>query len=376
MRFRTSAPALAALALLAACSDDPALPYEPAIADVTVCSVNDVRRAAGRYLEGDDKQAAFALVNTMQTTDAAARRDAAFDLLRLIGIATDAGRQSGTPADGSVLANETIGCTGHGMPGTIDFAAALGADGAFAVRGGSADPAGPVLSRGTPMWGTEPALGRGWSDVAGARILVYGSRLASFASAETVVGNAFDWNRIPDAAFVHPVRVGACIGATVRALVQHQEAGPDASVLPPDPVNFCPGAVRLDGMSAALASGPGGRKTTFSPFAVVDAQATVLAYAQQPVDGTTGLLAPIEVSVTGSGGTPIEGAEVALTVAGNRGSFTFGGTHTQTTNGNGIATFDDLTLDKPGGYTFTAHVAHWTFEPATAVSNLINLKFP
>lgn len=383
MRSRL-AVAITVAALASGCADTPESdPFAPTLAAINVCQTNTVRQAAGRYFgSGADQQAAFDLVKAMQQApNAAARQSAAFNLLGMVGTVTDAGRQTGTPQQGSDLVNAVLGCTGYGTPGLVNFVPALSPGGAFAVRGGAADGAGAVLARFDPLWGVEPTAGSSWPAATGAvRTLIYGDTIGNFDTDEMIVGGTgFDWSRIPAGAFAEPVRVGYCYDqGPDRALIQHHEdSNSDAVVLPPETLSFCGSSVSLGaGMFAALASGPGGRVGTFSPFVAVDAQVVALTFAQQPVSTTTGLLPAVSVLVTGVGGTPIEGVEVAMTVAGNRGSFTFGGDAVQVTNADGIATFGDLTLDKPGGYTFTATAQHWFFDGSAATSALFNLQFP
>ena len=51
-------------------------------------------------------------------------------------------------------------------------------------------------------------------------------------------------------------------------------------------------------------------------------------------------------------GNPISGSLMTITVALNNGSYTITG-NTAVTNAAGIATFPNLKIDKPGGYTAT-----------------------
>ena len=378
MRYRLLSVVLA-VALTAACSDTPESdPFAPVTASVTACQVNTVRQAAGRYFEsGADGRTANDLVKALQQApDLGVRRTAAFDLLALVAEVTDANRQAGTTQQGSDLVNAVLGCTGYGEPGLIDFVPALSEGGAFAVRGGATDPTAAVRAR-LASWGVEPADALTWPDVtAGLRVLIYGDTIGNFDSDEVVLGMGYEWSRIPAGEFAYPVAVGYCDLVEDRSLIQHYEdSNPDAVVLPPEELSFCSTPAALGGgLFAALSSGPGGRVKTFSPFAGVDAELVTLAFAQQPVTAKIGTLPTMTVLVTGAGGTPIEGVAVGMTVAGNSGSFNFGGTMVEVTDADGIATFDDLTLDKPGGYTLTATAQHWFFEQASTTSDLFNLS--
>jgi hypothetical protein len=54
-----------------------------------------------------------------------------------------------------------------------------------------------------------------------------------------------------------------------------------------------------------------------------------------------------------AGGNALQGATITLIVSTNNGSFTITG-NTAITNASGIATFPNLKISKPGGYTMTA----------------------
>ena len=77
----------------------------------------------------------------------------------------------------------------------------------------------------------------------------------------------------------------------------------------------------------------------------------------------------------GAGGTPLPEVSVTITVQGNQGSFTLAGDTTRVTGSDGIATFPDLSLDKPGGYVFLATSTLVGFAPAQVSSELFHITF-
>lgn len=102
-----------------------------------------------------------------------------------------------------------------------------------------------------------------------------------------------------------------------------------------------------DGPSGSVAP-PGGRGPT---------AAARLAFRTSPMDGELGIaLGPIEIEILDAAGDRVSSAThaVTLTLAANPGGATLGGTTTVNAR-SGVATFDDLLLDRSGtGYTLEA----------------------
>ena len=73
--------------------------------------------------------------------------------------------------------------------------------------------------------------------------------------------------------------------------------------------------------------------------------------------------------------TPLPEVSVTITVQANLGSFTLSGTTTRVTGSDGIATFPDLSLDKPGGYVFVATSTLVGFAPAQVNSGMFHITF-
>ena len=105
---------------------------------------------------------------------------------------------------------------------------------------------------------------------------------------------------------------------------------------------------------SAMAEGKSGSAT----ITVTPRPATQLGFLQQPGQATAGrpISPAVRVAVRNDQGGTVNGAtnQVTLVLAANPGGATLGGTTTVAAV-NGIATFDNLTLDKAGsGYTLTA----------------------
>ena len=103
-----------------------------------------------------------------------------------------------------------------------------------------------------------------------------------------------------------------------------------------------------------------------------------------PLQGTDGN--PVTVNVTTKGGTPLAGVIVTLAVSGNSSVIAYFSdkgapaqpTVQRTTDANGVATFDGVTLTKAGGYTL---VATGTFDSGLnaltspgVISNAFNIQ--
>jgi uncharacterized membrane protein len=106
------------------------------------------------------------------------------------------------------------------------------------------------------------------------------------------------------------------------------------------------------------ASGAGLTGATSTTFSVSPAAISALAFGQQPADTPTGqdINPPVTVLIEDAYGNLVNTATNAVTIAlgANPGGGTLSGTLTVNAN-NGVASFDDLTLTRPGaGYTLTA----------------------
>jgi hypothetical protein len=311
--------------------------------------------------------------------------------------------------------------SGYSADSPADFTGALGRTGLFAVRSDTKLPA--VISRATdsdgePLFGAERSESDGWHASLGGvaysvDILFYGSQLASSTTFDGEVSRSvtYDLSTLPtplaftktitvngNAVTVGTLRTGVCDVSSTSAQILHDHGG--AAILPQagDP-GFClsppsltigmkvtPFArVALAARSVAnyflpqplLARVGGGSALVsgLSHLGAVDFTVdpdTGVTFSTQPASGKLSgdpqFKNPVAVQVLSTNGTAMGGVKVALTVAGNSGSFTPPADSVRITGSNGIATFPDLFLDKAGGYTITATTVY-----GSAISNLFNL---
>ena len=379
--------------ILAGCApDQPSSRLLPTQASLSVvpgaCSFPATYAAANAYF-AQTSDPVYQLVITMEHAHinggATGATSAGFDVLGRLGVAADLGTPiKGTPAQGSAFANAVLSCMSvSGYHAAIDFAPALGPSGLFAVRNGG--ESAPVVSRlvvdGAPSFGAEPSTGN-WP-VSG-KVLFYGAKLAVTTLAkETPAGDVFELTTLPSGlTFVPEIRTGVCEVSDPNAQILHQHAGDPAVILPPAGVpSFCPTSIgsRQTTSSFALAArqvvdwlaprpahaasmaptrfgGGGGLVSGLSEIGPVSFVSTV-AYVVPPRNTSRSAKPQFRPVVTvrnvSTNGNPIKGALITISVSVNKGSFKISG-NTAITNSAGIATFPDLRIDKPGGYTATA----------------------
>jgi hypothetical protein len=101
-----------------------------------------------------------------------------------------------------------------------------------------------------------------------------------------------------------------------------------------------------------------------NPFTITASTPTSISYSQQPTDAIAGVtIAPaVAVTLLDGFGNPVSGQNVTLTLSTGTGAL--GGTATQMTDGSGIATFPDLSINLVGGKNLTA-----TAGALTVISN-------
>jgi adhesin/invasin len=104
------------------------------------------------------------------------------------------------------------------------------------------------------------------------------------------------------------------------------------------------------------------------------ATANKLAFVQQPTDSVAGatIAPPVTVQLEDSFGNAVHTAGVAVTLQSNmlaRRNRSLGGTLTENTDANGLATFADLSISQTGTYQLTASAAN----VASATSNPFNI---
>jgi hypothetical protein len=391
--------ALAGAAILVSCTQDqPGSRLLPTQASFSVapaaCSFTAIHGARIAYLGSGGP--ALALITLMEqayngagggAAGAAAATSRGFDVLAQLGTVTDQGSPPviGTPAQGSAYANAVLSCMSvAGYDAVIDFAPALGPNGLFAVRDNSTNT--PVVSRlvvaGAPAFGAEPSTGN-WP--LASKTLFYGVKLTvpNLAN-ETPAGDVFELTTLPSGlTFTPQIKTGVCDVSDPSAQILHQHANDPAVILPPAGLpSFCPAptSARQSTSSFALAAGQvaewlaprpafaartrafafggggAGLVSGLSHIGPVSFTSTV-AYVQPPRNtrrsANPQFVPTVVVRNVSAQGNPIQGSLITITVTVNNGSFNISG-NTATTNSAGIATFPNLKIDKPGGYTATA----------------------
>ncbi|HEX7978970.1 MAG TPA: hypothetical protein VF461_10235 [Gemmatimonadaceae bacterium] len=394
-RVITSVAAAGALAMVACTQDLAKSPLVPTQASFSVtplaCSFPTIRANAAAYFAnaGDP---VFALIDAMDHAGAigqAARTSAGFDVLARLGAAADIGAAAvkGTPAQGSAFANSVLACmTVSGYTGPIDFTDALGPNGLFGVRDGNGNAA--VTSRllgtgGAPAFGAEPGDTGNWP-LAG-KTLFYGNQLnlASLGN-ETPAGDLFELTTLPsNLTFTPQIKVGVCELSDPNGRILHLHAADPGVILSPAPaLSFCGSSLGSAGSSTSLfaaaasrigawfapatasaapsafkASGGGaglvGGLSKIGPVSYTSTMAWVVKPGNSSRSKSPQFTPVVTVRNGSTGGNALEGATITLIVSTNKGSFTITG-NTAVTNAAGIATFPNLKIDKPGGYTLTA----------------------
>jgi hypothetical protein len=421
-----------ALAAIGCSDSNQAAPTSPEFGiSIGTCDLSTAKALVNSTFSTDARTPAKNLIQTIGNSGARTETstNAGFDLF-----ASLAANGIGTASDRSTFVNAILPCQnlGQSLSLPIDFTGAFGANGAFAVRGGSATDAAAVVSRGG-LWGLEPLLNTSatpavrytWDQIThgpnpfpepptkpvNKRFLAYGAPLNvspdQFTN-EKPVSTIFDWSTLPTLSFSPEVVVGACITDNTGAsyLIQHQAQG---DIVPSAATSFCSASAVLSGASSGtfafarrvldffrpqplLAAmlgtrPPGGSAGSLSPYIAIDPQQITLAYPalSQVADGRTGQLVKftngdfITVKVTPTGQTPMQGVKVRLIATTNLGATVVASGNVETTV-NGVATFRNLTINKAGGYRLIAtldgfgqnNTAGYKFN--TVTSNGFNLK--
>jgi hypothetical protein len=409
------------------------LPTSPELAiSVGTCDVTTARGLVNSVFATAARTPARNLLQTIQNSGAKteASTNAGFDLFA--SLSTDG---IGTASDRSTFVNAILPCQNFGtqtLSLPIDFTGAFGANGAFAVRGGSTTDAAAVVSH-DGVWGLEPLLNTSvtpavrytWDQIThgpnpfnpasktvNKRFLAYGAPIVdqNFTS-EQQVGSIFDWFTLPTLTFNPGVVVGTCLTDNTGTgyLIQHHAQNDGGEIVPSATPSFCSATASLSGtgtgpfalahrvldffrpeplMAAALGTRPpGGSVGSLSPNAAINPGQIQLAYPAnaQVADGRTNQVLRftngdiISVTVTPAGQTPMDGVQVQLIANTNF------GTPVQVTGGtattqNGVATFPNLSISKAGGYRLVATIAGFGqnnasgFTFSNASSNGFNLK--
>jgi hypothetical protein len=397
------------------------------------CSLlRDITSDARSYFPQPERRTAQDIVQAMGTDCKnglqAGLTARAWQLLGMVEAVLEGGR-GGDLATGSSLVNGLLGCTGSlcEFPPSpfIDFSGALASGGLFAVRSQSTDPAvsrDPVQFtdlRGTlisAFWGVE--VDQPWAQVTFADpVLVYGRPLTSngVPLSDAAIGNIqYELNVYPDAGeFLDgALHVGACFSPEAvfddgtnpleprmqreQVLLEEHVPGFCSSVFTPVQSASLFGSLfalakdvaqpllSLFVMADRSAPAVGGTPLDFSRFAPVAANTNArLEFVSQPNPTPTESqpIGTFQVRARSGAGTPMEKVLVTVYIFNNQGvpaGAVLSGdlsAYTEERDGvQGIATFDNVIVGKPGGYTVcaTGSLAGFTF--AEACSNLFNVR--
>ena len=413
--------ALTGAAILVSCSKDqtsaPLLPTEASFAKpvvVNYCSISNISNAARNYFSSRTDPV-YSLIDALSAaykaggTGAIGTNSAGFAVLGRLGDAADAGSSavSGTPAQGSIVANAVLKCmsvAGYTPSDVdaIDFAPALGSTGLFAVRSntqGNAVKSRGLDADGLPLFGAEPTTdgtSSNWPIKTTAspsgKALFYGVKTKNdteLLASEDLSSVAFELSTLPTPLTFSPkILVGVCSINNLSARTIHQH-GTQTSILAPGGVlSFCStttGSIspNLSGFAYATqrlvnwlspkpayafafrGGGGAGLVDGLSEFGAVEFT-PVINWDQAPTN--TGVkkkpqqfTPTVQLTVKTSIGTPYSG-NVHLNVVGNHGSFAISG-NDELTDANGVVTFPNLKIDKAGGYTMTAITGIGTSAP-------------
>ncbi|HEY9428852.1 MAG TPA: hypothetical protein VIR34_16960 [Gemmatimonadaceae bacterium] len=431
--YLASLLAAASVAALAACGETPTSTRNSQVARATTaplaltCDINGLR-ANARAFASSNQDALFTIIGSLQQLvkngPTAAGTDKAFDGLARLAEIRGTSAQSSS-ATGSVFNALTLGFVGcmesyisANVPGDFSVVGALSPGWMYEVRGKSSDATAGAYERGeSPYWAAEAP--QGWSVAATSqakRFLIYGYRLTDFLTADPTVGSAFEVATIPTIAsgkltLGSQLTIGQCeveLANTLR--VQHEQSilkeldlGCDAppafaslSAAPGSnsfsPLRLARHALDIFAprtLNAAMIIGSvGGGRSVLSPFAVIDMQSVQLAFVHGVADGAISLpLAdtsgnPAQVRVSTLNGSPLSGATVTLSIAGNSSSIAYfqdgnaaaSATVSRVTDANGVATFDNVRLTKAGGYILAAGGSFDGVPGTSVLSNSFNMQ--
>jgi hypothetical protein len=414
--------AVGVAALLVGCSESSDVATGPRYASnaptTSSCNITQTKADARAYFPNGSTvmNTVQALIKTMgdQFTagNTAGATNTGFDIMTYI--ASEHRAKAAANVDllaqyGSNLTNDLIRCMAVGVipPMPIDFTGALGPQGGYEVRGGSADGTTPVGALGKKSALQKPDT-TSWNAWVGGRVLFYGAPISntpSFVKETPVTTLGYNWSTIPvrhtlfgDGLF------GVCVSSSnhdrdrietfhldgtqpvhgvllLQSTLPLEQAGVlDCSTpltvaargIMPRLAEFAFNFIQpAPAYAAALGGGTGGTLNGLSDIGVVDAGQVNLTVST-PADQVSTLPIVDTVTALGRGGSPLPGVMITLLISGNSGSYT-PITDSTATDVNGRAIFTKV-IDKPGGYTLEATGAFQGYPLASAFSNLFHIK--
>lgn len=396
MGGRYLAPLLAAATfIVTACGErQHDAPTAPEFSVTAGCTFNTVSSLVKNEFGANSPQASLAT----DMKNAGARTDqGTFDGYQILS-AVETKYQPGTQAsttNASALAVALLTCMKVGtttIPAASVFDQALGASGAFAVRGLTNTDNALVASHDN-AWVIEPPSGSSWQSILGtglgastdARIqyafLAFGTPGNSSGFTDDIaISSVFNWATLPSATFTG---IGAVVGECTQPsnYLQHLAAGTDGvevlgfiqPTCPPQtlgtrheaqPRTLAERLLRMFGPDPAYAAlltttGTGGGKKTFSPFEVIFPGHVVLdALFKWNKSGNT-VNVPFsptpKYQIRSTAGTAFLQEKVLLwlTATNNSGVNVRACNNWAYTDASGVASFTNAFVNKAGGYTIT-----------------------
>ena len=395
---------VAAAAVAGGCGEQQQSPptapeYHVIAGTMSGCDSTHLKQLVNTYFTTPRQQTVRTLLSSMfaQPAFSSGAKTFGFQVLANVDTVVSAGT-AGDSTVGSNLVNHLILCMydpkadSASYPKTFpeDFTIALSPSsavhGQFHVKPSSAPDALPVLSRDTlhPFSGIGLSSGTWSTTLSGntpAGVLIYGR--------PGPISTIYDWRTLPRNATFNPeIIVGVCV-TSATALLNDDGAllsFADASFLDPatcaqtalrspnGPSLFAQRLIRLGAgvlgphalWAAALSPGGTGGLTGHagSEFGASDVSRVAFQFVQQPTSTSvnTAIAPPVTILatavLTAGGSKPIPNVSITVNAVNNNGTpATLNGTTTQITNGNGIATYSDLSETKTGGYALTVTAA-------------------
>jgi hypothetical protein len=388
--------AVGAVALLVGCSEDArnndglieprtgslvGVPGAPSCSNQTLNTI----KGATRDLFGQ-QAAENTLAGQLTRTGQATNVPIGFQLIRSIatlrnGSPTWSSTQAGL---GATITVNLIWCMDVAVTAPVseislaNFTSALGDQGLYEVRGGSgaADESTAIARDG--LSGIGPIAPATFASHLGGEALIYGREITNSGLAPNA-GRRYDLSlvRSSKAALAGLTARTLCSEFDVSNRIEHK-SGTLNTILPEVPeVLSCPtdlAATASTGLlekiatfllpQKAFARRGTGSKTGgaggYSPHWLVNPGAVTLSFVQQPKNGKTNTDNPVSVKAVGNNVDPTkpgvawEGVDVRLDAFNNNGSWVCSTGNIAETNAQGIASFPNFQLNKPGGYSLTA----------------------
>jgi hypothetical protein len=359
------------------------------------CKLSSLKSAAKTFFGLRSTGYALAQQFTTQNANQASVLPIFFSLAEEIATKARADLTSVQIAAGAEVHRQAVACAPVVDPDYTDDVAnvklALGAGGAYEVRGQDGQDNAVVLSHNTGANGSSGIKppSNGFAAWTGGAVIFYGftstTSLGGEAQADPDQAAVFQWFTVrPAGVEYHPdLRglVGICVDFspginTAQLRIQHEDAD-DAVVLPVTTFNVCTTAAAIQSrpfspLGSALAwlrqsivpaplqaatlatTSPSGSIKKFSPVEAVNPGGAVLDFDPQPTDGAVSEPLGVKVVATGTGLVPWEGLNIKLFAVNNNGNFVAVAPNEAITDAEGVADFSASLINKTGGYRLLA----------------------